>query len=218
MDNNTKRNVFVSFSSDELSKAFLEMDLVPLEHGQGASDMVRVLLMMHRRVNELNDNFLQMTLEQKEELKRQRNYYAHGIKPKDQSVLSQSSKTQVSSQQNEQSPKPHILINLLRSITPEEAVADLAALRQRLKRSKKHSTYIQLRMAWEFLYLMWAVHIQIKIGNLWLPKRSSPGQGADSVAVNNVNQAGNIKTTDFSLGSGGGVRFEATMKHTPIDE
>lgn len=69
----------------------------------------------------------------------------------------------------------------LLKIFPEEAVAVLAALRQRLKRSKKHSTYIQLRMIWEFLHLLWAVHIQIKIGNLWLPKRSSTKQGVDSV-------------------------------------
>lgn len=162
----------MSFSYNELSKKFLEMDLDPLEHGQGASDVIRVL-MLNRRVNELNDNFLQMTSEQKEKLKRLRNYYVHGIKPKEPSVLAQSSKTQVSSEQNKQSYKPQALINLLMSIFPEEAVADLAALRQRLKRSKKHPTYIQLRMAWEFLYLLWAVHIQIKIENLWLPKQSS---------------------------------------------
>ncbi len=217
MDNNTKPHVFVSFSYNELSKEFLEMDLDPLEHGQGASDMLRVL-MMHTRVNELNDNFLQMTPEQKEELKRQRDNYVHGIEPKDQPVLSQSSKAQVSSEQNEQSRKPRTLINLLKSITPEEAVADLAALQQRLKRSKKHPTYIQLRTAWEFLYLLWAVHIQIKIENLWLPKQSSSKQGVDSVAVNNVNQAGDIKTVDFVIKSGGGIRFEAIIKHAPIEE
>lgn len=42
MDNNTKPNVFVSFSDDELLKVkeFLKMNLDPLEHGQGASDML----------------------------------------------------------------------------------------------------------------------------------------------------------------------------------
>lgn len=212
MDNNTKPHVFVSFSYNELSKEFLEMDLDPLEHGLGASDMLRVLMML-RQVNELNDNFLQMTPEQKKELKRQRNNYVHRIKPKDQSVLSQSSKTQVSSEQNEQSRKPHTIINLLKSITPEEAVADLAALQQRLKRSKKHPTYIQLRMAWEFLYLLWAVHIQIKIENLWLPKQSSSRQGADSVAVNSVNTAGDIKAADFVIEAGDGnwIKFESKL-------
>lgn len=218
MDNNTKHNIFVSFSSydKELSKAFLEMDLDPLEHGQGPSDMLRIL-MMHNRVNELNDNFLQMTPEQKEELKRQRNNNVHGIEPKDQPILSQSFKTQVSSEQNEQSCEPHTLMNLVKSITPEEAVADLAALRQRLKRSKKHFTYIQLRMAWEFLYLLWAVHIQIKIDNLWLPNKSSTKQGADIVAPDKVTSLDDIKAEN-TIFVRGGLVVGGSAKLEPIDE
>lgn len=132
--------------------------------------------------------------------------------------MSQSFKTQVSSEQNEQSCEPHTLIDFLKSITPEEAVADLAALRQRLNRSKKHPTYSQLRMAWEFLYLLWAVHIKIKIENLWLPKQSSTRQGADSLVVNNVTHTGYVTTAYFAIKAGDVISIEKTSKHAPIDE
>ena len=182
------------------------MDLEPLEHGQGASDRFQQLLMLDLEVNELNNNFLQMTSEQKKKLKRLRNYYVHGIKQKEPSVLAQSSETQVSSEQNKQSYKPQTLINLLWSISPEEAVADLAALRQRLKRSNNHPTYIQLRMAWAFLCLLWAV-LQIKIENLWLPKQSSTRQDADSLAPIDVNISGEVETASIDIVSASCISF-----------
>lgn len=78
----------------------------------------------------------------------------------------------------------HILLRLLSLILlpliiraskslPEEATADLAALRQRLKRSRKNPAYIQLRTAWHVLEILWAFYIKIKIDNLRLPKKSS---------------------------------------------
>ncbi len=78
----------------------------------------------------------------------------------------------------------HILLRLLSLILlpliirvskslPEEAVADLAAFRQRLKRSRKNAINIEFRMAWHFLETLWAFYIKIKIDNFWLTSKSS---------------------------------------------
>lgn len=100
---------------------------------------------------------------------------------------------------------------------PEEAVADLAALRQRLKRSRKNPIYIQLRMAWHFLEILWAFYIKIKIDNLWLPNKSSTKQGVDIVAPDKVTSLDDIKAEN-TIFVRGGLVVGGSAKLEPIDE
>lgn len=109
-----------------------------------------------------------------------------------------------------------LLVRASKSL-PEEATADLAAFRQRLKRSKKNPIYIQLRTAWHFLEILWAFYIQIKIDNLWLPKKSSTKQGMDVVAPDNVTSLGDIKAENVTV-MRGGFKFGGIMKSTPNNE
>jgi hypothetical protein len=100
---------------------------------------------------------------------------------------------------------------------PEEATAELAALRQRLKRSRKTPVYIQLRTAWHFLEILWAFYIKIKIDNLWLPKESSTKQSVDIAAPDEVTSLGNIKGENIIFLQGG-VVVGGTAEIKPIDE
>lgn len=100
---------------------------------------------------------------------------------------------------------------------PEEATAELAALRQRLKRSRKNLIYIQLRTAWHFLEILWAFYIKIKIDNLWLPNKSSTKQGVDIAAPDKVTSLGNIKGENIIFLQGG-VVVGGTIEIKPIDE
>lgn len=109
-----------------------------------------------------------------------------------------------------------LLIRASKSI-PEEATADLAAFRQRLKRPSKNPIYIQLRTAWHFLEILWAFYIQIKIDNLWLPKKSSIKQGIDILAPNNVTSLGDIKAESITV-MRGGIRISGSIKLTTNNE
>lgn len=97
-----------------------------------------------------------------------------------------------------------LLVRASKSL-PEEATADLAALRQRLKRSRRNPVYIQLRTAWHFLEILWAFYIKIKIDNLWLPKKSSTKQSVDIAAPDKVTSLGNIKGENIIFLQGGVV-------------
>lgn len=100
---------------------------------------------------------------------------------------------------------------------PEEATAELAALRQRLKRSRKNPVYIQLRTAWHFLEILWAFYIEVKIDNLWLPKESSTKQSVDIAAPDKVTRLDDIKAEN-TIFVRGGVVFGGTIEIKPIDE
>jgi len=52
---------------------------------------------------------------------------------------------------------------------PEEYIAELEALHQRMKSQQKPLWFIQLRMLQEVVELLWAFYIHIRIENLWLP-------------------------------------------------
>jgi len=55
---------------------------------------------------------------------------------------------------------------------PEECIADLEALHQRMKSQQQPLWFIQLRMLQEVVELLWAFHIHIRIENLWLPGKN----------------------------------------------
>ena len=57
----------------------------------------------------------------------------------------------------------------LLGVFPEEYVAELTALQQRMNTAGKPEWYIQLRMLQEVLELALALYIQINLDNLWLP-------------------------------------------------
>ena len=100
---------------------------------------------------------------------------------------------------------------------PEEATAELAALRQRLKRSRKNPVYIQLRTAWHFLEILWAFYIEVKIDNLWLPKESSTKQSVDIAAPDKVTRLDDIEAEN-TIFVRGGVVFGGTIEIKPIDD
>jgi hypothetical protein len=52
---------------------------------------------------------------------------------------------------------------------PEECIAELNILLQRMKKAKASPWEIRLRLLTEFLTLLWVFYIQIKFENLWLP-------------------------------------------------
>ncbi|MEM9219416.1 MAG: hypothetical protein AAGD25_34420 [Cyanobacteria bacterium P01_F01_bin.150] len=52
---------------------------------------------------------------------------------------------------------------------PEECVAELSVLKQRMEMKKASIWYIRLRLLQEFLFLLWVFHIQVRIENLGLP-------------------------------------------------
>ncbi|NER52634.1 MAG: hypothetical protein F6J92_39545 [Symploca sp. SIO1A3] len=55
---------------------------------------------------------------------------------------------------------------------PEECIADLEALHQRMKSQQCPLWFIQLRMLQEIVELLWAFQIHIRIENFWLPGKS----------------------------------------------
>ena len=54
-------------------------------------------------------------------------------------------------------------------VLPEECIADLAALHQRLQAQKRPRWFIRLRMVQEILELMFGIYIRINLDNLFLP-------------------------------------------------
>jgi hypothetical protein len=54
-------------------------------------------------------------------------------------------------------------------LLPEEYIAELSVLLQRMKKAKASPWEIRLRFLTEFLTLLWVFYIQIKFENLWLP-------------------------------------------------
>jgi len=54
---------------------------------------------------------------------------------------------------------------------PEEYIAELEALHQRMKSQQRPLWFIQLRMFQEVVELLWAFYIHINVENLWLPGR-----------------------------------------------
>ncbi|MFG6105363.1 hypothetical protein U2F10_24120 [Leptothoe sp. EHU-05/26/07-4] len=52
---------------------------------------------------------------------------------------------------------------------PEEYVAELGYLQRRLKKTNASPWQIQQRLTHEFLFLLWAYYIQVKLENLFLP-------------------------------------------------
>ena len=61
-------------------------------------------------------------------------------------------------------PNSHLIAFL-----PEECVAELGVLRQRMKKQKVSVWHIRLRLSQEFLILLWVFYIQVQIENLKLP-------------------------------------------------
>jgi hypothetical protein len=61
-------------------------------------------------------------------------------------------------------------LGYLRYYVPEEWVADLGALNQKLTERKKSMWLIWFRLFFHILELVWTFYIKIKIDNLWLPK------------------------------------------------
>lgn len=56
----------------------------------------------------------------------------------------------------------------LRKFLPEECAAELGALQRRMKEQDYFTRKILLRLLWEFLGILWAIHVHVKIDNLWL--------------------------------------------------
>ncbi|NES24255.1 MAG: hypothetical protein F6K41_36420 [Symploca sp. SIO3E6] len=52
---------------------------------------------------------------------------------------------------------------------PEECIAELEALHQRMKSQQQPLWFIQFRMLQEIVELLWAFYIHINLENLWLP-------------------------------------------------
>ncbi len=101
---------------------------------------------------------------------------------------------------------------------PEEATAELAALRQRLKRSRKNPIYIQLRTALHFLEILWAFYVQIKIENIWLLGKGSTRQGVESLAPIEVSIFGEVETASINIVSLGDIKVGGAVKLEPVDE
>ncbi|MHC5725738.1 MAG: hypothetical protein ACYTXY_16705, partial [Nostoc sp.] len=53
---------------------------------------------------------------------------------------------------------------------PEECIVELEALHQQIKSEEDSIWVIRMIMLWTVLELLWALHIQINVENLWLPK------------------------------------------------
>ena len=68
------------------------------------------------------------------------------------------------------------LIGHLRYVLPEECVAELAVLYQRLKRQRFPHWQIRCFIMWEALELIVGVYIRIKFDNLWLPGKTKSRQ------------------------------------------
>jgi hypothetical protein len=56
---------------------------------------------------------------------------------------------------------------------PEEVVAEMIALHQRLLMEGKSHRYIQAKIIYEFMGLIWALHVQIPIDNLNHPSKNN---------------------------------------------
>ncbi|EKU97595.1 hypothetical protein Lepto7375DRAFT_6800 [Leptolyngbya sp. PCC 7375] len=52
---------------------------------------------------------------------------------------------------------------------PEECIAEIGVLKQRMNRANAAPWHIRQRIVQEYLLLIWAVHIQAKLENLFLP-------------------------------------------------
>jgi hypothetical protein len=63
------------------------------------------------------------------------------------------------------------LIVLLKLFFPDEIVAEMKALHEKLSLEKKSSWYIRTKLFYEFITLIWALNVQIKIDNLHLPSK-----------------------------------------------
>lgn len=55
-------------------------------------------------------------------------------------------------------------------VLPEEYIADLEAFYQQMKSEERSIWFIRKKMLWTILELLWALHIQINVENLWLPQ------------------------------------------------
>ena len=58
-------------------------------------------------------------------------------------------------------------------ILPEECIAELQTLHQRMKSQQRPLWFIRLRMLQEIVELLWAFHVHIKLENLWLPGKNN---------------------------------------------
>ncbi|NEP13762.1 MAG: hypothetical protein F6K14_26885 [Symploca sp. SIO2C1] len=56
---------------------------------------------------------------------------------------------------------------------PEECIAELEALHQRMKSQQRPLWFIRLKMLQEIVELLWAFHVHIKFENLWLPGKNN---------------------------------------------
>ena len=52
---------------------------------------------------------------------------------------------------------------------PEECLAELGALQHRMEKNGDSTRKILLRLLWESLGILWAIHVHIKLDNLLLP-------------------------------------------------
>lgn len=57
-----------------------------------------------------------------------------------------------------------------RQILPEECAAELGVLQRRMKKKGYSTRTILLCLFWECLVILWAIYVQLKLENLWLPK------------------------------------------------
>jgi hypothetical protein len=55
-------------------------------------------------------------------------------------------------------------------VLPEECIVELEDFHQQIKFEKRSAWVIRMIMLWTVLELLWALHIQINVENLWLPK------------------------------------------------
>ncbi|NEP11754.1 MAG: hypothetical protein F6K14_16385 [Symploca sp. SIO2C1] len=65
------------------------------------------------------------------------------------------------------------LISQLIVVFPEEYVAELGALYQRMKFQQRPLWLIQLRILEEVVELLWAFYIHINFENFWLPGKNN---------------------------------------------
>jgi hypothetical protein len=62
-------------------------------------------------------------------------------------------------------------IVLLKLFFPDDIVAEMTAMREKLFLEKKSIWYVRAKLFYEFIRLLWALNVQIKIDNLYLPSK-----------------------------------------------
>ena len=63
------------------------------------------------------------------------------------------------------------LIVLLKLFLPDDIVAEMTALGEKLFLEKKSIWHVRAKLFYEFIRLLWALNVQIKIDNLHLPSK-----------------------------------------------